>query len=312
MSTPADLYPRGVSYGHLTEAEAEADVDPRYQAGVAHRLVFYDALNEYPEARERDGEGEAWEWVELLAEHWRRGAELTGLQFLGEEFLPDDALDLLGALESSLALIGTGDARRAELSLTLDELLAGMIGVGPRLWPGWDRILNDVWRHREYVAGRPDTDRPEGWPPVPEPVKRPRRSKRAGRALAKALGEALVPVSQLYPRLDPDGRRLSGAERQEVLEQIRAVAVTDLRMYRQTHLFSADDWDAMTIQLGLLRSLARSLALAVSESQERRSLAMSLDHARQQTFMATHRVTHRASWTEAAEALRAFVAENQP
>jgi hypothetical protein len=303
MNGPAADSPPAVSHGDLSD-------DPGVQAAGRHRLVFYNALNAYPEVRERDSEGEAWEWLERLAEHWRRGAELTGLHFLGDDFLPD-ALGLLGALESSLALLGTGDPRRAELALTADEIVAGMIRVGPGLWPDWDRILNDMWRFREHVAGRPDTDRPDGWPPVPKPVRHPRRTRRAAGPLATDAGEALASVTKLYPRLDPDGRRLTGGERQEVLENIRAIAVAGLRMYRESGLFCPGDWDAWGIELGMLSSLLRSLALAVSDDPERRGLAMSLDHVRQYLFMSTHRVANRTSWFEAAEALRAFVAEQQ-
>lgn len=287
------------------------EVDPKFRPGLVHRQLFAEALNEYAGVRARDAAGEAWEWLERLAEHWRRGAQLTGLEFLGDGFLPDDAMALLGALESSLTLIATHDPGRAELTLTADETLAGMILVGGRLWAGWDRVLNDMWRHREHVAGRPDTDRPDDWPPMPEPAKRPRRSKAATRELGEGLGETFVAATQLYPRLDPDGRPLTGAERRAVVKEIRDVAAVDLRIYRASGLFSADDWDGIAIQLAELLSIARSLVLALSDDAARRRLAMSLEHLREHVFMSTHRITTGASWQEAAEALRAFVAEQQ-
>jgi hypothetical protein len=54
--------------------------------GVSHAAI-----------RRRDSAGDAWSWVERLAELWRRGAEMSRLEVLGEQFLPAGAIELLGA-----------------------------------------------------------------------------------------------------------------------------------------------------------------------------------------------------------------------
>ena len=283
--------------------------DPGARGGIALRLSIADLLDDYQAVLRRDTAGDAWDWVERLAALWRRGAELSGLERFGDDFLPDDVVELVAAVDSSMVLFGLDDPRRTELGLDVEELSRRTSAVGHRLWPDWDRQLDATWREHLRRAGRPDTDRPDDWPPVPAAIRRPRRSKREAHRLAEEQAELFVAACQLYPRLDADGRTLTGAERQEMLSQIRAIAVIDREVDRQSAMFSVADWQAGVIQLAELRSIRRSLALMLSTDPERRRLAMTLPQFRERLFLAQQRITG-ASWDEALAALHDLVADH--
>jgi hypothetical protein len=283
--------------------------DPGAQAGLALRAGMSEVIADYPAVRRRDSVGEAWAWVERVAELWRRGAEMSRLEMLGEQFLPGEAIELLAALDSSLVMFGLGDERRHELALDDDELIGRTVGIGAEMWANWDRMMDLFWRDQLRLAGRPDADRPDDWPPVSRPLKRPRRSRRATLQIAEQLNADAAAAVKLYSELRPDGRRQTGAERQAALERVRAVAAISRAIDRERASFSRDDWEATSMLLNDARSVARSLVLATSDDPDRRALAMPLNEVRQRAFMLCERISG-ASWQEALDALHAFLRAN--
>jgi hypothetical protein len=285
-------------------------LDPAVRAAVEMRTLLWVALNTYPTLDADDGAQEAWAWLERIAAQWRQAAQLHALEQAGDAFLPDDAAELLAALESSLALTGSDDPEHWELTLGAEEIVERMLPIGAGLWADWEQILDVLWREREHRAGRPRTDRPDSWPPVAAPVKHPRRSdKGVVRGLSAHLDAELAATAGLYNELVPDGRRLTDQERAAALERIRALAAFSRRIDLGAGRFAQTDWDLVVLSLSELRTVARNLVLAVSEDPARRRLAMSLNETRERAFILGARAQG-SSWDDAYAALRAFEQAN--
>ena len=148
----------------IIPTEPATPIDPGLRSALALRTTLWRVVNAYPSLDEDDDVAAAWSWLEEVALQWREAAQLHRLEQLGDEFLPEAAVELLAAVESSLALTGSDDAGHWELTIGADELLERLLPVGPALWTDWDEILDVLWREREHRAGRPPTDRPDSWP----------------------------------------------------------------------------------------------------------------------------------------------------
>lgn len=189
--------------------EALSAEGPELRAVLEVRLMLNQALADYPAIRRRDDAADAWQWLERLAERWRRNAELTGFETVGGQFIPEEGAGLYASLEGSLALIGRGDPRRHELEISDDEQFERLVPVGAELWSSaWDRSCDEAWREQLRRAGRPDyADRPPDWPPVPPPFRFQRKSKREMRPLLEVVHGQPAPRRR---HLGAGGRRAAG------------------------------------------------------------------------------------------------------
>jgi hypothetical protein len=265
---------------------------------------FWAALNGYIESQTSGDAAQAWEWRERTAAEWRRTVELRHLEAYKNGFWPEPAIELYGVLESSLVLLGCDHPEQHELGLSPPELFDRVVPFGEAVFLGWHNLLNIWWREQEHVAGRQPSDRPSGWPDVPTPPKRPRRTARGlADEWVAAFRDASLTFSDLYRDLAPNAQAVGEQDRAVLLDQIRATAALDRTLDLASANFSGDDWATLSLMAVPLRMLTRSAALALSADSDRRHLAMDYGEFQQYAFVTARRLQGRSivdAWRDLA------------
>lgn len=244
------------------------------------------------------------ELAEVLAERWRVLMERYQLEQAGDEFLSDEGAQLYAALEASFILTLSSDPDRQALRLDPEELMGRILGAGEGIWhEHWSELQESILTEVDRKAAGP-VDLP------PITVTRPARISRFNRSLNREidawnvrLGEAYTATGFFYKDLAPDGRELSAEERAAAEAQVETAAAVDRELDLARGLFSEQDWSTTRLMLAELRSLRRSLTLALSSDPRRRGLAVSLDEAGVRTFIMNQRVQG-ASHQDAIERLK--------
>jgi hypothetical protein len=208
------------------------------------------------------------DWVDLLEtlEKFARMVQRYGFAPLGEKTLERAGVDLLGVLEDSLILLAYGRAEdRASCASSRDMYELLRRGRADRTFARWDpapgRVLPVL-----CLDSRAELQTREEWLVALECVKE------------------LNTTLDLYPRLQLDGERLVHEQRAEVRDRVRVgvLSMYPLWRFNQDIELPSDRDQSMTIRelLWRMRSLHRSLVVALSEKPEHRALAMSVEELR--------------------------------
>lgn len=232
------------------------------------------------------------EWLELMALRWRVMMERNGVERAGEDVLSDEGAQLYSALEDSFALSGSADEERRALRLGPEEFLSRMLSAGEGIWHGdWEQQRERMLTSIDRTAGGP-IDLPDGAVRRPSRLSfrfQPRRQQQMTRLLNLA-GETYNALAVFYKELAPDGRELSAAEQSAVRSQIEDAAAADRELDLARGSFPERDWEPTRLMLGELRSLRRSLVLALSSDPERRGLVVTIPEAGVRTFVVNQRL----------------------
>jgi hypothetical protein len=228
------------------------------------------ALAAYDKMLGADDFGAAPHWLERLAASWREVCERQKLEQLGERLLPDEAVQLVGALQSSLVLCRD---TYQQLALDAGELLARTRWLAA--------TYNLGARFSDAVA--PLTAGARG---AVTPPRRPHRTV-AGRAeeLAGLIARAMEPAAALYGELRPDGRPLASADAARARQCLADIATCGRALDRQRLELSEPDWTVARLLAGELHAAERSLVLALSDDRKRRALAMSEPERQARAFL---------------------------
>lgn len=285
-------------------------VTARLRAGLLEE--FGRAVEAYSRMVTSDDYGEASEWSERLAERWRETAEVARLEQLGDELLPSEALQLFGALASSMILAGDDDERSHRLALGEQEFAERLVLAGSEgIWADWEELMRVVELERAQRFGSVSEIKPGApkRPPahLPTPGRR-RRTARANELLAELERRLLETRDFYYESLAPDGRALTAEERAATERHLQALAVCCREIDLDRYIWPTGEWDAMQPLLAELRSMQYSLALAVSNDPRRRAKAASSDERKARAFVAAELVRG-ASREEAVGRLRAEIQE---
>lgn len=176
-----------------------------------------------------------------------------------------------------------------------------------------ERILTAIDR----AAGRA-LDLPDGAVHRPSRLRlrfQPRR-KRQFLPLVNMVGDMYTAVAVFYKQLAPDGRELSDEERIAARQQIEAAAAADRELDLARGIFPQSDWEPTRLMLAEIRSLRRSLVLALSPDPGRRALVVTIPEAGVRTFVMRQRLagaTHEeaiARWLNLKEPERAGPSES--
>jgi hypothetical protein len=288
---------------HSTRERALVNDATRAKAALVNE--FTDALVAYRAMLVSGATDNASEWVERLALRWREAGEERKLEQFGDDFLPEAGLDLLAALESSLVLAHVGDERDRSLTLDEPELLQRVLLVGSQggVWSDWDQALEPAVAGLERTLGGP-VDRGRRLTRPKAPVLPRRRRIARARELVASIDETMTETAVFYRALAPDGRKLSQRERAQALDRIRAGAVCARTIDTEHDVIPEDDHEFFRPGYALLRSMQRSLALAVSDDPVRRKKAMPLSEMQARAFMMDQQLAHGASPEEAWHALK--------
>jgi hypothetical protein len=221
------------------------------------------------------------------------GAADGGVERTGADVLSDEGAQLYSALEDSLVLSRSADEERRALPLGAAELLSRMLSAGEGIWgDDWDDTREQMRTIIDRVAGGP-IDLPDGAVHRPSRLGlrlRPRRNQQLAQLLDLA-GQTYTAVAVFYKELAPDGRALSDGEQVAARSQIEDAAATDRELDLARGGFPERDWEPIRLMLGELRSLRRSLVLALSQDPERRALAITIPEAGVRTFVMNQRVS---------------------
>jgi hypothetical protein len=251
-----------------------------------------------------DDYGEAWDWLERLADRWRNVAEKHKLEQLGDDFLPSEAQDLLASLESSLVLASSADETRRALRLDYSELLQRLISVASH---GFfeDEIIEPAWVELERRAGHSLERQPIERPPTPTP--RWGRRKARARELVALLDATLGDVATVHRELAPDGRKLSAEERARTIEQLEQAAAVTRTLDLEYDTITRADHELARPLYALFRSAQRALVLALSDDPARRRRAMPLKEAQWRAAILNERLTNDLTYEEAWAKVKADV-----
>ena len=175
-------------------------------------LEFLEVLGEYVRMLRLEDFGAAGECAERLALQWRDVGERERLEQLGEQLLPEEGMQLLGALQSSLILASSGEAERRKLALGEREVaertvLAGREGA----WPDWEEAMRITQLERQQRYGGTGEVHVETPKRLSGKLLIPGRRKRHAVAveLSKLLEDELAAGAGFYTEtLLPDGSRL--------------------------------------------------------------------------------------------------------
>jgi hypothetical protein len=274
------------------------------QAGAGILSDFAEAMAAYTATFSHE-DVDCGTWLERLSARWRVAMEKFQGEQPGVGFLSDEAEQLYSALEDSFALSRSADEQRLGLRLGGEELLARLMGAGEGIWhEDWDGIREDILTELDRKLARP-TELPRSTLSRPAHVfARLQRGRRERvRSLIDLVGSTYTATAVFYKALAPDGRRLDEPERAEALEHVEEVAACDRVVDLEREAFSQKDWEATHLMLAEMRSLRRSLILALSEDPDRRALAVTLPEARVRTFVMNERARG-ASWEAAVAKLK--------
>jgi hypothetical protein len=255
----------------------------------------------------------AQEFLELIAERWR-AAEILDLGRLGSDFLRDEELALLGAIEDSLVLSLSDDEEHRAHRLDPLEVRERVRTVSRELpyaeaWDTtWDRYATDVkaaWRVQDgwheaaddYIDDLAGTMK-LGRDSLVEKARRirprrvatrllPGRPKRAARIheLAEALFVDISEAVDHYQQIAPDGRALTPQEQEAVRALLVSGAIRMRVLDAERDLFGDTEASVVRQYTELHHALHRSMILTLSPDPERRNRAMPaselLHHVRQ-------------------------------
>jgi hypothetical protein len=244
----------------------------------------------------------AQEFLELIAERWR-AAEILDLGRLGTDFLRDEELALLGAIEDSLVLSLSDNEEHRAHRLDPQEVRERVRTVCQELpyadaWNrGWDSYARDAkaslrtqegWHEAvdDYIDGLAEDMKlgPDSLVATARRIRArrvvtrllPGRPKRVARIheLAEALVADITEAVDYYQRLAPDGRELTNREQEAVRALLESGAVR-LRIVDAEHdLFADTEANVVRLYAELHHALHRSMILTLSPDPERRKLAM--------------------------------------
>jgi hypothetical protein len=245
----------------------------------------------------------AQEFLELIAERWR-AAEVLDLGRLGSDFLRDEELALLGAIEDSLVLSLSDDEEHRAHRLDPQEVRERVRTVCQELpyaeaWNrGWDSYARDAkvslrqqdgWHEAvdNHIDGLADGMKLEPDSLVGKARRmRPRRvatrvlpgrPKRVARVLGltEALVADITEAVAYYQHIALDGRELTVQE-QEVVRGLLESGAVRLRMVdAERDLFVDAEASVVRLYAELHHALHRSMILTLSPDPERRKRAMS-------------------------------------
>jgi hypothetical protein len=245
----------------------------------------------------------AQELLELIAERWR-AAEVLELGRFGSDFLTDNQLALLGAIEDSLVLSLADDEEHRAHRLDPQEVRERVRTVCRELpyaeaWDTiWERYATDVkaaWRVQDgwheaaddYIDDLAETMKlgPDSLVGKTRRMIRPRRvatrllpgrPKRVARIheLAEALFVDISEAVDYYQQIAPDGRELTDPEQQVVRAMLESGAVRLRIVDAERDLFANLEASVVRLYAELHHALHRSMILTLSPDPERRERAM--------------------------------------
>jgi hypothetical protein len=274
------------------------------EAASALRDEIAAAFDAYMWMLVEDRRVDCTDQAEVMAERWRIPMERYQLEQAGDAFISDEGAQLYAALETSFLLTLSSDAERRALRLDVPELGGRFLGAGEGIW-------HEHWAEME-ASILTEVDRKAGGPVdlAPMTAHRPERISRFSRSRNREidawnvrLGEAYTATAVFYRDLAPDGRELTPEERAAALDRVETAAAVDRELDLAREFFSEEQWSKTRLMLAELRSLRRSLTLALSSDPGRRGLAVSLDEAGVRTFIMNQRI-HGASHEDAIERLK--------
>jgi hypothetical protein len=255
---------------------------------------------------------------ELVAE--ARQLEEVGIYDPIDEVVPEDLFALEGAIEDSLVLSLSTDVARRDLRIDQDDLGRRADLVGRELLgDDWDAYWDQFWRDVQvdvaefndagrHANGENWVDRSQGeivrflrGGYAKEPAEQRmtvtmRLRGRRGRIvrvehLAERINEALTSAMSFYKQLAPDGRRLTGDDRQDAIAHLQTSAAALRIVDIELPSLDAEHYRAhLGPWIGVSRSVTRSLVLALAENPALRGRAMGVDELQQRAQRAARQV----------------------
>ncbi len=266
-------------------------------------IDFANAIGAYSNMLHAEDFGAAQEWLEKLAERWRRVAEKGRLEQLGEDLLGDEALQLLGALEDSLILCHSTDPERQAAKLELPELTIRAYHVGRA------GTFGDEWQaeiDQALARASSEVDDPVTPPELPTHSRRYVRGRRERLHRARQLSELVeqtgLQAVSLYKELGLDGEALDPERRASVLDWIEWIAAAERVIDLERYTLAQEDWGRLALLLWVIRSIRRNLTLACAADPERRGLAMPVAELQSRTFL-FGQLIEGATWEQGFERL---------
>jgi hypothetical protein len=249
-----------------------------------------------------------------------RGVEEVGIYDPVQEILPENLYALDGAIEDSLVLSLSTDVARRDLRINQDDLgRRAEIAGRELLGDGWEHYWDELWKDVQVdVAEFNDVGRRfsgEEWvdrshdeilrflkgayakdPAEQRMTVTMRLRGRRGRIarvdqLAGRINEVLTAALGFYKELAPDGRRLTGENRQDatahLLASAAALRIVDIE---QPNLDAEHYRDHLAPWIWVSRSVCRSMVLALADDPALRAHAMPVQELQQRAQRAGRQV----------------------